>query len=343
MASAMAIIGSTGVAPVLTALGLSRATFYRRRRAGRRCAKVRPRPARALSEPECGRVLAVLRSPEFVDRPPAEVHAALLGRGEYLCSWRTMYRLLAANQEVRERRNQRRHPRYRKPELVATGPNQVWSWDITKLRTYEKWVYLYLYVLLDLFSRYVVGWLLSSTATAQLGGRLVAESMAKQEVMGEQLTVHMDRGSQMTAQSVSQLLGRLGVVRSYSRPHVPDDNPYSESQFKTVKYHPDFPGRFVGVDHGLSFCRRFFPWYNHEHAHSGLGYLTPAIVHAGRTEEVLRAREEVMLAAWRAHPERFVHGPPRLPRPPREVWINKPPTRAGEPVAVQAETEIVAH
>jgi len=342
MESAVAIIGSTGVTPVLSALGLSRATFYRRRQASRML-KSRPRPARALSESERGRVLDVLRSSEFVDRRPAEVHAALLGRGEYLCSWRTMYRILAENQEVRERRNQRRHPRYQKPELVATGPNQVWSWDITKLRTYEKWVYLYLYVLLDLFSRYVVGWLLAGEATAQLGSRLIGESMARQGVTEEQLIVHMDRGSQMTAHTFCQFLARLGVVRSYSRPHVPDDNPYSESQFKTVKYHPDFPGRFAGIDHGLGFCRGFFPWYNHEHAHSALGYLTPAIVHAGQAETELKAREEVMLSAWRAHPERFVQGPPRLPRPPREVWINKPPVQAGEPILVPAGREVVAH
>jgi putative transposase len=254
-----------------------------------------------------------------------------------------MYRILEANQEVRERRNQRRHPRYQKPELVATGPNQVWTWDITKLRTCEKWVYLHLYVLLDLFSRYVVGWLLAREASAQLGSRLIAESMAKQGVTEDELIVHMDRGTQMTAQSFCQFVARLGVVRSYSRPHVPDDNPYSESQFKTVKYHPDFPGRFAGLDHGLSFCREFFPWYNQEHAHGGLGYLTPAIVHAGQTETALKAREEVMLAAWRAHPERFVHGPPRLPRPPREVWINRPPEQAGEPIVLPAGTEVVAH
>jgi len=343
MEAALAIIESTGIAPVLTALGLSRATFYRHRRGPRSEVRVPVRPARALSEVERARVLGRLRSEEFVDRTPIEVFATLLGRGEYLCSWRTMYRILSENREVRERRDQRRHPRYQKPELVATGPNQVWSWDITKLRTYEKWVYLYLYVLLDLFSRYVVGWLLATAATAELGGRLIAESIEKQGVEPGELIVHADRGSQMTADTVSQLLGQLGVVPSYSRPHVPNDNPYSESQFKTVKYHPEFPDRFAGIDHGLSFCRGFFPWYNHEHAHSALGYLTPAVVHAGRTEEELRVREEVLLAAWREHPERFVNGPPRLPRPPREVWINQPSTTAGTQIVVPAAMEVLAH
>ena len=343
MQSAVAIIKTTGIAPVLAALGLSRATFYRKRRGTKPDPKPRPRPARTLEVSERAEVLEVLRSEEFVDRAPREVYATLLGRGEYLCSPRTMYRILAENREVRDRRDQLRHPRYAKPELVATGPNQVWSWDITKLRTFEKWVYLYLYVLLDLFSRYVVGWLLAETATAALGARLIEESMKRHGIEAGELTAHSDRGTQMTSLTISQLLGRLGVIPSYSRPHVPDDNPYSESQFKTLKYHPGFPDRFSGLEDGLTHCRTFFPWYNHEHAHSGLGYLTPAIVHRGRVEEELAAREAVLLETWRRHPERFVNGPPRLARPPKEVWINKPAETSGSPIVVPEEMEVLAH
>jgi putative transposase len=343
MTAAMTVSATIGVAPVLAALGVSRATFYRHRQPRLPRMRVKRKPQRTLSEPERTRVLSVLHSERFVDRAPIQVFASLLDEGVYHCSWRTMYRILAEHCEVRERRDQCRHPHYRKPELVATRPNQVWSWDITKLRTFEKWIYLYLYVLLDLFSRYVVGWLLATVATAELGGRLIAESMAKQGVGPGEVTVHNDRGSQMTARTFSQLMVRLGVVPSYSRPHVPDDNPYSESHFKTLKYYPGFPALFTGVDDGIRHCRPFFCWYNNEHAHSGLGLLTPAVVHYGRTEEALRARGNVLREAWRMHPERFVNGPPRLPRPPSEVWLNKPPSAAGLEIPTAGETEVVVH
>lgn len=343
MESALEVAELTGVASVTAALGLSRATFYRRRSPTKAVSRPRPRPARALNEAERVEVLSVLRSEEFVDRTPVEVYTALLDRGQYLCSPRTMYRVLAENREVQERRNQRRHPRYAKPELVATGPNQVWSWDITKLRTFEKWVYLYLYVLLDIYSRYVVGWLLAETETAALGARLIEESMARHGIERGTLTTHSDRGTQMTSQTVSQLLARLGATSSFGRPKVPNDNPYSESQFKTLKYHPGFPERFSGIEDGLSYCREFFPWYNNQHAHSGLGYLAPAIVHAGRAESVLETRRAVLFEAQAQNPERFVNGPPRLAGPPREVWINKPRPRSEDAITTPAETEVSTH
>jgi putative transposase len=266
----------------------------------------------------------VLHSERFVDRAPAEVYATLRDEGRYLCSERTMYRLLAANQEVRERRDQLRHPAYKKPELVATGPNQVWSWDITKLKTEAKWVYLYLYVILDIFSRYVVGWMLAEHENARLAERLVRETYDKHGVAPGQLVLHADRGSPMKAKPMVQLLSALDVVRSHSRPHVSDDNPFSESQFRTLKYHPGFPDRFGGLDDGLAFCRTFFPWYNDEHHHGGIAFLTPSDVHYGRTDEVLRRRREALTAAYAAHPERFPHGLSAPAALPSAVWINKP-------------------
>lgn len=336
MEAALEVVPTTGVAPVLDALGLSRATFYRRQRRGDLVSCPRPRPERALDATERREVLDTLHGPRFVDRAPAQVVATLLEEGRYLCSTRTMYRILADEKEVRERRNQLRHPVYTKPELVARSPNEVWSWDITLLRTYEKWRYLYLYVLLDLFSRYVVGWLLAETATAALARRLITECVEREDIAADQLTIHADQGTQMVALTRSQFYAKLGIASSHSRPHVSNDNPFSESQFKTTKYHASFPGRFTGLEHGLGWGREFFPWYNHEHHHSGLAYLTPAQVHGGRTEEVLRAREETLRQAWETHPERFVNGPPRVQRPPSEVWIN-PPRHDTAPVATGEE------
>jgi putative transposase len=325
MEAALEVAPTTGVAPVLDALGLSRATFYRRRRRGDRVSCPRPRPERALDATERREVLDILHGPRFVDRAPAQVVATLLEEGRYLCSVRTMYRILAEAKEVRERRDQLRHPVYAKPELVARSPNEVWSWDITLLRTTVKWRYLYLYVLLDLFSRYVVGWLLAESATAALARQLITECVEREEIAAGQLTIHADRGTQMVPLTRSQFYAKLGIASSHSRPQVSNDNPFSESQFKTTKYHGSFPGRFTGLEHGLGWARQFFGWYNHEHHHSGLAYLTPAQVHRGRTEKVLRAREETLRRAREMHPERFVNGPPRVQRPPTEVWINPPP------------------
>lgn len=312
-----------GVAPACQALGVSRATFYRRQRpSGRR--QPRSTPARALCESEREHVLDVLASPRFVDRSPAEVVATLLEEGKYLCSERTMYRVLAASQPVRERRNQLQHPSYAKPELVATAVNQVWSWDVTKLLGPEKWRYFYLYVILDIFSRYVVGWMVADRENSTLAGRLIEETCHKQGVEPAVLTLHSDRGAPMTSKCTAQLLADLGVTRSLSRPQVSDDNPFSEAQFKTLKYHPGFPGRFPGIDAAIAFCRSFFPWYNTEHRHGGIAMLTPHDVHHGRGAAVLEQRHRTLEAAWAAHPERFVHGIPKPARLPEAVWINPP-------------------
>jgi putative transposase len=279
-----------GIAPLCDALGLARATFYRRRGGrppGPAAPPTRPRPRHALTAAEREQVLALLHDTRFVDLPPAQVWAQLLDAGQVPpCSIRTMYRVLAAHQEVRERRNQLRHPAYRKPELLATGPNQVWSWDITKLLGPAKWTYYYLYVLLDVFSRYVVGWLLGRYESAALAKALIAESCERQHIVPNQLIIHADRGPAMTAKPVALLLATLGVVSSYSRPQVSDDNPFSEAQFKTLKYRPDFPARFGSYEDAEAFCRRFFPWYNTEHRHSALGLMTPHDLHYGLAQAV---------------------------------------------------------
>jgi putative transposase len=323
-----------GVQRACEALGVPRSSLYRHRRQARagprRPSPARPTPARALSADERRQTLEILHSPRFVDASPTEVHATLLDDGRYLCSVRTMYRLLASQGEVQERRNQLRHPSYRKPELLATGPNQVWSWDITKLRGPAKWVHYSLYVVLDIFSRYVVGWLLAERESELLAQRLLAETIAKYPVVSGELTLHADRGPSMTSKSVAQLLADLGVLNSHSRPHTSNDNPYSEAQLKTLKYHPRFPDRFGSPEDGRLFCRGFFPWYNHQHHHSGLALLTPADVHFGRAPEILARRAEVLHAAYAAHPERF-RCVPRPRQLPQAVWINPPredtPTR----------------
>ena len=318
-------------------LDVSRATLYRHRRPEPlvSVATPRPKPPRALSEPERRQVLDVLHSEPFADKAPAEVYAALLDRGQYLCSIRTMYRILADHQEVRERRNQLRHPNYPKPQLVATAPNQVWSWDITKLLGPAKWTYFYLYVILDIFSRYVVGWMLASRESEHLAERLIRETVVKEGIVrdhpadGARLTIHSDRGPSMRSRSVAQLLARLGITKSHSRPHVCDDNPFSESQFKTLKYRPEFPERFGSQEDARSFCQTFFHWYHYEHYHSGIGLLTPAMVHYGHAPKVLAARQHVLHAAYAAHPERFVHKPPSPLALPEAVWIN-PPTPSSD-------------
>jgi putative transposase len=269
----------------------------------------------------------VLNSERFQDCPPRQVYATLIDERIYLCHWRTMYRILKEHDEVRERRNQLKHPGYAKPELVATGPNQLWSWDITKLKGPAKWHYYYLYVILDIFSRYVVGWLLAEQEAANLAERLIGESCAKQGISRDQLTLHADRGAPMKAKTVSQLLTDLGVTPSHSRPHVPNDNPYSEAHFKTLKYQPDFPGRFGSYQEAQTWARRFFPWYNHQFYHSSLGLLTPASVHSGQATLILDRRQQVLQAAYVAHPERFVQGHPQVATLPAQVWINPPQSK----------------
>ena len=313
-----------GVAPACRGLGVARATFYRRHRCAPGRQQPRPTPARALCEAERERVLETLASQRFVDRSPAEVVATLVDEGQYLCSERTMYRILAANQPVRERRNQLTHPNYIKPELLATGANQTWSWDITRLLGPRRWTYYYLYVLLDIFSRYVVGWMVADRENSALAARLIEQTCLKQGIEPHTLTLHSDRGAPMTSKCTAQLLADLGVTRSLSRPQVSDDNPFSEAQFKTLKYHPGFPGRFEDIATATDFCRSFFPWYNTDHRHAGIAMLTPYDVHFGRAGRVLKQRERTLRLAWTRHPERFVHGTP-TPQPlPKEVWINPP-------------------
>ncbi len=270
------------------------------------------------------RVLAVLHDPRFADASPAQVWATLLDEGTYLCSQRTMYRLLTEAGETGDRRAQATHPPKVKPELVATGPNQVWSWDITKMHGPKKWTYYYLYVILDVYSRYVVGWTLADQESAVLAENLIAATCDKQKISPGQLTVHADRGSSMTSKPVAFLYADLGIIQSHSRPRTSNDNPHSESQFKTMKYRPDYPKTFDNIRIARAWCRNFFDYYNDHHRHSGIGLLTPDTVHHGRAETVHTARAGVLTAAYATRPERFVHRPPTPPPLPTAAWINPP-------------------
>ncbi len=295
-----------------------------------------PRVApRALTLAEKSQVRETLNSERFQDQSPREVYATLLDEDQYLCSWRTMYRILAENREVRERRNQLQHPSYAKPELLATQPNQLWSWDITKLRGLVTWTYYYLYVILDVYSRYVVGWLIADRESEALAQELIHATCLKQGIQPGQLTLHADNGSAMVAKSVAQLLSDLDVVKSHSRPHVSDDNPYSESQFKTLKYRPDYPDRFGSLVDARTWAHAFFTWYNENHHHTNLGLLTPMVVHHGRADLVLQKRRVVLERAYQVHPERFVRGTPVPTRLPVAVWINPPKTAQEVPTPVQ--------
>lgn len=327
MAGVAELAPVVGVAQACAALGLPRASFYRRTLADGAAAKPPVRKAvqpRALSGAEREAVLSRLREERFQDVSPAAVYATLLDEGEYHCSIRTMYRILEEEGETRERRDQLVHPPYRKEELLATRPNELWSWDITKLMGPAKWTYFYLYVIIDVFSRYVVGWMVADKESAELAKQFIAETCAKQGIASGQLTIHADRGSSMTSKPVAFLMADLGVTKTHSRPHVSDDNPYSESHFKTMKYRPDFPERFGSIEDARSFSRRFVDWYNDEHRHSGLGLLSPSVVHHGLAEETVEKRADVLAAAYLAHPERFVRRPPQPPPVPREAWINRP-------------------
>ena len=314
-----------GTRSACRALGAAPATIYRRRRPPEpRPRRPRPVPARALSEPERAAVLAELHSERFVDCSPAAVWATLLDEGRYLASQRTMYRLLAAGGEVRERRDQLAHPAYARPELLAERPNEVWSWDITKLLGPAKWTYFYLYAILDVFSRYCVGWAVQHREAGPIAERLIAQALSQQQVGRDQLTVHADRGSSMTSKPVTFLLADLGVTKTHSRPYTSTDNPYSEAHFKTLKYRPGFPARFDSIEHARAYCREFFRWYNHHHRHSGIGLMTPATVHYGRAERTRAERQQVLDLAYAATPERFVRRAPTPPPVPVAAWINKP-------------------
>jgi putative transposase len=329
-AAALELAPTVGLVAACVALGLSRATFYRHQRQSAP-ATPRPRPDRALSLEQRSEVLAVLNSERFVDKAPAQVWAELLDEQRLLCSVRTMYRVLSAEGEVRERRDQRRHPHYTKPELLATAPNQVWSWDITKLMGPVKWTYFYLYVALDIFSRYIVGWMVASRENAALGQDLIRSAVERHGIEPGQLIVHADRGSPMIAKSTALMYADLGIGKSHSRPYTSDDNPFSESAFKTIKYRPALPERFGSLQDARQHLVPLMRWYNDEHRHSSLALLTPSDVHYGRADAVVAARQRVLDAAHAAHPERYVNGPPTHPRPPTEAWINQPPASEQEP------------
>jgi putative transposase len=307
--------------------GRPQANHYRRHRqspAPARPKRERKLQPRALSTTERAQVRAVLNSPEHVDKAPAAVYHELLDEGTYLASVSTMYRVLREHGEVRERRRQAVHPARVKPELVATGPNSVWSWDITKLAGPAKWTYFYLYVIIDIYSRYVVGWLLAERESAVLAEKLLADTITKQGVDRDTLTVHADNGSSMASKPVAFLLADLGVTKTHSRPRTSNDNPYSEAQFKTLKYRPDFPDTFGSVEDARAFSRRFFTWYNTAHYHSGVGYHHPADVHYGRAQATREARADVLTVAYTRNPERFVGKHPEPPALPAAAWINKP-------------------
>lgn len=320
-------LGKTvGVSSACQALEVPRASLYRARRvltAERLPARLAT-PPRALSQAEKAEVRQILDSQRFQDSAPREVYATLLDEGQYLCSWRTMYRILDENDEVCERRNQLRHPNYVKPELLATKPKELWSWDITKLLGPAKWTYYYLYVILDVFSRFVVGWTIAECESSSLAKELIAQTCTRQAIQPDQLTIHADRGSSMTSKPVAFLMADLGVTKTHSRPQVSDDNPYSEAQFKTLKYQPDYPERFGCRQDARLWAKDFFDWYNYEHHHTALALLTPADVHYGRAQAVIQQRQLVLQAAYLKNPERFVKGLPTPPQLPKEVWINPP-------------------
>jgi putative transposase len=290
----------------------------------------RPRPPLALDAQESQALLETLNSERFVDTAPAAVHATLLDEGRYLGSVRTMYRLLAANGGCRERRNQLTHPAYAKPELLAIAPNQVWSWDITKLKGPAKWTCFHLYVILDIFSRHVVGWLIAERESAELAEQLIADSVARHDIEPGMLTLHADRGAAMRSKPVAALLVDLDIAKSHSRPHVSDDNPYSESQFKTMKYRPDFPARFGCIEDARAHCQTFFAWYNTEHRHSGIGYMTPGSVHYGHAQALRDVRQAVLDVAFLASPTRFKGRRPQPTALPTAAWINPPPSEIAD-------------
>lgn len=317
------LASKVGIRRACEALGISRSRIYRARQS-RPAAKLRQTPAHALSAAERGEVRATLNSERFMDKAPRQVYAALLDEERYLCHWRTMYRILAAHDEIRERRRVRRHPLYKKPELLATAPNQVWFWDITYLRGPHKLEHYPLYTVLDIYSRYVVGWMIAEVESSELARQLIAATALKQSIQPEQLTLHADNGAPMRGKPLAQLLVDLGISKSHNRPHTSDDNPFSEAHFKTLKYRPDYPDRFASLPAAQEWARLFFTWYNEQHYHSGLNLLTPASVHYHEAPAVQQNRQAVMLAAYAAHPNRFVRGQPLVKGTPAAVWINPP-------------------
>jgi len=314
------------IAEACKAVALPRATYYYAIAEGRGF-KARRSPRR-LTGQERADVLAVLGAKRFCDMSVREVWAALIDEGTYLCSVRTMYRILSENAPVRERRNQLLHPQYTRPELLATGPNQVWSWDITKLKGPRKWTYYYLYVVMDIYSRKVVGWMVAHRESSTLAVKLISETCVREGINRNQLTVHADRGSSMRSKPVAFLLSDLGVTKTHSRPYTSSDNPYSEAQFRTLKYRPEFPQRFGSIEDARVFCLDYFRWYNHEHHHTAIGLMTPDQIHTGQAVALRRQRQNVLNQFAVEHPERFVNGTPTPPALPQAAWINKPKEQA---------------
>lgn len=315
-----------GISPICYDLDFPRSAFYRHILPKEKRNETRKKfiPENSLSKIERKNVVDIMNSERFVNQTPYEIFATLLDEGKYFCSISTMYRILRDNGEVRERRNQLNHPVYTKPELLAIEPNQVWSWDITKLKGPVKWTYFQLYVIMDIFSRFIVGWLLANRESSKLAAELIEETCYRQNIEKDQLVIHSDRGTSMTSKTVSQLLMDLSVIKSLNRPHVSNDNPYSESQFKTMKYNHEFPKRFGSIEDARAFCLSFVDWYNYDHKHSGIGFMTPATVHFNKADIVYQQREKVLYEASIKFPERFkgkISKPPVLPN---EVWINKP-------------------
>jgi putative transposase len=334
-----------GASAACRVLGVPHTTYYRHKRPVR-VGKITSTqtcrvPGRGLTQDEQQKVISDLNSDRFKDMAPPQVYSTLLDEGVFHCSLSTMYRLLRKRGEINERRRQRTHVPAQRPELLATGPNQVWSWDITKLKGPQRWTYFHLFVVIDVFSRFVVGWCISKKSNAFIAEAMLQDAIIREKVKPGELTIHADNGGEMTSITVAELLTDLGVVKSHSRPHTSNDNPYSESHFKTMKYRPEIPARFESDEEARSIFRDLFHWYNQVHRHSGLAMLTPATVHAGKAQEVTRARAEVLSAAYSAHPERFVNKPPVPNAPPTEVWIN-PPSTCPEP-SRDGSGQTVAH
>lgn len=304
---------------------MPRATYYRQQQPQEPAnTMTHQSPKNALSHLEKQTVLDLLHSERFVDKTPYEMYHALIDDDQYYCSPRTMYRLLSAQNEIFDRRRPRNHRNAVKPELLATGPNQVWSWDITKFFSTQKLKYFYLYVIIDIYSRYVVGWLVADCESQDIAKKLIQESTLKQGIQRDQLTLHSDNGASMKSHSVAALLEHLGITKTHNRPHTSDDNPFSEAQFKTVKYHPEFPGRFETIEEAILFCQKFFIWYNQSHYHSGLAWLTPESVHYGQGSQILENRHQVLMSAFQKFPARFRRQGPELKRLPQAVYINPP-------------------
>ena len=320
---AQSLVSTTGIKSACQSLGIPRASFYRSRHP-HSCLRKPCLPPLKLTLEEKQVVLDLLHLDRFMDKAPQEIYATLLDEGQYYCSIRTMYRILNAENEVKERRRNHRQRHYQKPELLAVKANQVWSWDITKLKGPQTLTYFHLYVIIDIFSRYVVGWMIAYRELASLAEMLIAETSAKQDIQPGTLTLHADRGTSMKSKPVAFLLSDLGITKTHSRPHVSDDNPYSEAQFKTLKYCPEFPERFGCIEDARAFCQTFFLWYNTEHRHSGISLMTPQMVHYGQAPQVLKQRQITLSAAFRNHPKRFKNKMPHPQQLPQEVWINKP-------------------